>query len=115
MPPATEDSKVSATCFSSAKAGKRDAVRREQGLVRGDDGLAVRQSGLDAEPRRAFGAADQLDEQIDASRRRERRGIGEEFKSREIGVAFFRGITRRKTSQLDFPACALPQRLGLTL
>ena len=45
--------------------GERDAVLGQQRLVGGDDMLAGFERGLDRRARRAFLAADQLDEHVD--------------------------------------------------
>ena len=65
MPPATAASKPIVTALRLGQAGELGAVMGEQRLVRGDHGLA----GLERRPaerqRRAVGAADQLDHEVD--------------------------------------------------
>ena len=52
-------------------------VRREHRLVRRDDGDPTRKRGLDGVERDPFGAADQLDENVDVCGRRKLRRVGE--------------------------------------
>ena len=58
---------------------ERHAVLGEQRLVGGDDRLARRQRRLDRLARRAVGAADEFDEEIDVGRARQGDGIVEPF------------------------------------
>ena len=81
--------------FFFGQRGEFQAMRGEQRLVGGDDGFAMRQRRLDAGPRRPFGAADQLDEQVDLGRGGERDRIGEKFAAGQIGVALLAGVARR--------------------
>ena len=73
----------------------------------------MRQRRLDAGPRRPFGAADQLDEQVDLGRGGERDRIGEKFAACQIGVALLAGVARRDRGDDDFPPRARRERVRL--
>ena len=99
--------------FFLGQRGEFEAMRGEQRLIGGDDGFAMRQRRLDAGPRRPFGAADQLHEQIDLGRGGERDRIGEKFAAFQIGVAFLAGVARRDRRDDDFPPRARGERVRL--
>ena len=65
MPPPTAASKERRAPDRSARVASSKTVRREHRLIRGDDGDAARKRGLDGVQRDPFGAADQLDENVD--------------------------------------------------
>ena len=114
MPPATDASKASATPFFSASAASSSAVRGEQRLVGGDDGLAGA-SAVSTHGAPALRAADQLDEQVDVRRApASATGIGEKVAARQIGVALLAGVARRDRGDHDFlPPRARGERVRL--
>ena len=91
-----------------------EAMRGEQRLVRGDDGLAMRQRRFDADPRRTLGAADQLDEKVDVGRSRQRHGVGEKRAAADLGVALLVGIAHRHGRHDDLAAGARGERVRLS-
>ncbi len=110
MPPATEDSKASATPAFFRQRGELQAVFGDHRLVGGDDADAAPQRRLGRLESRPIGAADQFDEKVDVIGGRERGRIVEKRHAAEVDATVAGAVARGDRRHDDLAAGAAGKR-----